>query len=371
VILAVTAALIGSDIVDHAWLEIEDERIAAIGQGTPPSAPNELVSGTIVPGFVDIHSHGGGGFNFSSPDPDELSLILSTHLQKGTTSQMASLVTEPLAELHRQITSLAPYVQSGAICGIHLEGPYLSQTYCGAHDPSLLRIPDLHEISDLIDHGDGTIRMITIAPELPNAIDAISMIVKRGVVAAIGHSDADYEVTKRAIDAGATVVTHFYNGLRGIDHHDPALTLATLLDDRMTLELILDGLHVKAPAVDLVLRCAPARVALITDAMAAAGVGNGNYTIGSLAVVVKDGAARLASNGSLAGSTLTMDRAFQRLVRDHDYSIPDASYAASTLPARALQLTNVGGIEVGKRADLIELQGAQVTRVMSRGVWVP
>jgi N-acetylglucosamine-6-phosphate deacetylase len=369
-ILSAERALIGSRLIENVSIEIENETIINIGDGVSSKSFDEFIEGTVVPGFVDIHSHGGGGFSFSSNDPTEIAKILEVHRKHGTTSQIASLVTEPLENLHQQIAALLPYFESGAISGIHLEGPYLSPSQCGAHDPALLRMPNLSEISDLIHRGEGAIRMITIAPELPNAIEAIAMMVELGVVAAIGHSEADFDTARHAMDAGATVVTHFFNGLRKIDHRDPALMLACLLDDKMILELILDDHHVKGPAVDLLLKCAPSRVALITDAMAAAGAGDGSYKIGSLDVVVKDGVARLVSNASLAGSTLTMDSAFRRLAEAHEYSVAAASFASSTLPARALGLAGIGEISVGAKANLVALKGTRVNRVMSRGIWL-
>jgi len=219
-----------------------------------------------------------------------------------------------------------------------LEGPYLSHAKCGAHDPELLRTPSPHEISELIDLGGGHIKMITIAPELPGAIESISLMVARGVVAALGHSNANYDEARVGIDAGATVVTHMFNGLPELDHRFATITNALLIDPTIHLEVILDGVHVNKSAMQLLINTAKDRTILITDAMAAAGAKDGAYKIGDLDVQVKEGIATLTSNGSLAGSTLTMDKAFARLMNDHGFSHAEAMYNASDLGKKVLNL---------------------------------
>ena len=264
-------------------------------------------------GYTDIHCHGGGGYSFSDPNLDNVRKAIATHRAHGTTRLMASLVTEPIEVLIEQIKRLNPLVESGEFMGIHLEGPYLSHAKCGAHDPALLRNPDLAEIQSLIDAGQGNILMVTIAPELPGAIEAIKLMVKNAITVAIGHSAATYEQAVAAIDAGATVATHFYNGMPKFNESEQSITHAVLEDPRVQLELILDRHHLPDEIVKMVIEKAGDRIILITDAMAAAGAPDGDYKIGDLEVVVKDGAARLSSNGSLAGSTLTLDLAHQEL----------------------------------------------------------
>ena len=317
--------------------------------------PDVNISGTLIPGFVDMHCHGGGGKSFSSLLDEDTRTVLSTHQSHGTTTQLASLVSQPLEAIKEQIQHLKTFVRRGEIAGIHLEGPYLSKDKCGAHNPNLLRTPNLVELSELISLGEGSISMITIAPELPNAIEAIDLIVDSGIVAAIGHSNADYETARKAIDAGATVITHFYNALPPMSHRQPTVTIAGLLDEFLTLELILDGHHVNPPAVDLLLKNAKGRVALITDAISGAGGPEGNYKIGDLDVRINNGRAELLSNGALAGSTLTMDQAFFRLIREHDLSIEAASVASSVLPARTLGISHVGEIKPGFKAHFVEI----------------
>jgi len=289
-------------------------------------------------GFTDIHCHGGGGFSFSDANPENIATAIATHKAHGTTTLIASLVTEPLEKIRQQITRLIPFVESGELAGIHLEGPYLSHAKCGAHDPALLRMPSSNEIAELIDHGNGHIRMITIAPELPGALDSIKTMVSRGVVAAIGHSDANFDEAQAGIKAGATVVTHMFNGLPALDHRFATITNAVLLDSEIHLEVILDGTHVNKSAMQLLLELAQERIILITDAMSAAGGPEGQYKIGELDVTVANGVATLTKEGTLAGSTLTMDRAYERLMKDHGLNSDEAMHNASHLAKKVLNL---------------------------------
>lgn len=292
----------------------------------------------MITGFTDIHSHGGGGFSFSDPNPEHIAHALKTHRDHGTTTQIASLVTEPLDTLKAQIKNLLPFVEDKSIAGIHLEGPYLSSAKCGAHDPKLLREPKLDEIRELIDVGQGHIKMVTIAPELPGALAAIELMRSFGVVVAVGHSNASEVEALRGIEAGASVVTHMFNALPELDHRTGTITNALLINPDIYFELILDGVHINHSAVELLLKLAPDRIILITDAMSAAGGADGNYKIGDLDVRVLDGVATLASSGSLAGSTLTMDSAYNRLVREFTITPEAAKYAAIDLGKKALGL---------------------------------
>ena len=287
-------------------------------------------------GFTDIHCHGGGGYSFGDPNPEDVAKALAAHREHGTTTQIASLVTEPLDVLKSQIKNLIPFALDGSIAGIHLEGPYLSSAKCGAHDPKLLREPKLDEVKELIDAGEGHIRMVTIAPELPGAIAAIELLRDLGVTVAVGHSNATAAEAISAISAGATVVTHMFNALPELDHRSATITNTLLVNPDIYFEIILDGVHVNHSAVELLLKLAPGRIILVTDAMAAAGGSDGNYTIGDLAVQVENGVATLASNGSLAGSTLTMDAAYNRFVNEFSVSPEAAQSAAIDLGKKAL-----------------------------------
>jgi len=312
------------------------------------------VDGTLIPGFVDIHTHGAGGFYFSASNPADIETVISTHSKHGSTSMLASLVSEPIESLIAQITTLLPFINKSAIKGIHLEGPYLAHSHCGAHDPTLLKAPTVEELTKLIKASNGTIRMVTLAPELDGAIAVIKFLVSQGITVALGHSGASAQTTRDAITAGATIITHFNNGMPKLNTGEN-ISSVSLSDSAMALELILDGIHVNAHDVQTILNAAPRRVIAVTDAMSAAGAGDGDYTIGKLEVRVENGEARLTSKDSLAGSTLTMDHAFLNLINNFGFSIAEASFAASTLPAHRIGLFDVGSIEIGKRADLIEL----------------
>ncbi len=367
------------DEVHDGWLTIEDGRITHIGRGTGPRNGNgqSLGGRVIVPGFVDIHNHGGAGGSYPDGDPETAAAGAAFHLRHGTTTSVASLVTAAPEALTRATSALADLCEQRVIAGIHFEGPYLAKSRCGAHDPTQLREPDRAEFRALLKAGRGHVRMITIAPELPNALDLIRDAAAEGVIAAIGHCDADYERTTAGIDAGATVATHLYNAMPQLGHRAPGPIAALLEDERVTVELINDGVHVHPAMLRLAARQAgPGRTALITDAMGAAGLGDGSYRLGAMAVDVTDGVARLAPGGpgagSIAGSTLTMDTAFRRTVREMGASLVDAALMASLTPARVLGLDQrVGSISVGKEADLVVLgDDLQVESVMKRGTWI-
>ena len=285
-------------------------------------------------GFTDIHCHGGAGFYFSDPNPENIAKAIAIHKQHGTTNLVASLVTTELALLEKQIAALVPFYERGDIAGIHLEGPYLSHRRCGAHEPSLLRPPKLDEIKALIDIGSGAVVMVTIAPELPGALEAIAYLADNHVIAAIGHSDGSYEDAKAGLSAGASVVTHFSNAMSKLRDGDHTFATAVIDDPRATLELIVDGHHVPLDEVKTIFDRAGSRIVLITDAMSAAGAHDGEYKIGNLDVEVTSGVARLRSNGSLAGSTLTMDLAVENARRAGVSQ--EAIYHASSVAPLAL-----------------------------------
>ena len=295
----------------------------------------------IVPGFIDIHCHGGGGKYFS----DGADTAIATHKSAGTRIQIASLVTQDLETTKEQILSL----KNQGIFGIHLEGPYISQKYCGAHDPELLRTPDIAEIKELLAVGEGSIKMMTIAPELPGAIPVIEYLSSNGVVVAIGHSDAKSIDTLSAIKAGATVVTHFNNAMAKLGSSDSLSEIA--LKNDLFLELILDGHHLKSADVFSILSKAPNRIVAVTDAMSAAGCSDGQYKIGSLDVTVSDSVAKLSGTNTLAGSTLTMLDAFLNF--KNIVGLEQAVRYTSLNPAKILGLNPYAGY--------IAIKGREVT----------
>lgn len=367
------ARIVTPEGVHGGWLTIEDGRITHVGQGSAPGPGLGLGGRYVVPGFVDIHNHGGAGASFPTGDPEQASRAIELHARHGTTTLMASLVTASPEDLARAAASLADLCEDGLLAGIHLEGPYISTARCGAHDPALLREPSPRELDELIKAGRGHIRMLTIAPELPGALEVVREATASGVIVALGHSDATYTQTIAGIEAGGSVATHLYNAMPPLHHRDPGPIAALLQDERVTVELINDGVHLHPAMTRLAFEIAgPGRTALITDAMAAAGMGDGVYELGAMKVDVVDGVARLAKGGSIAGSTLTMDVAFRRAVREVGLSLPEASEIASLTPARVLGLAGqLGSVSVGKQADLVVLtEDLEVSGVMRRGSWI-
>lgn len=352
-----------------AWLRIDKGVIVEVGNGPAPGDPRALP--VVIPGFIDLHCHGGGGGSYTSAHAESIARAAAMHRSHGTTTSHASLVSAHYDHLERQIRALVPFVDDGTFHGIHLEGPWISARYCGAHDPATLRAPEAREVSRILEAGAGRITMVTIAPELPGALDAISQIVDAGAIAAVGHTGADAATARAAIAAGATVATHLFNAMPPLLHRDSGPVGVLLADERVTPEVIADGVHIDPEVIALTLSAAGGRAALVTDAMAAAGGPDGRYRIGDLEVVVEDGIARLKEGGSLAGSTLLMDSALRRSIRLGGRTLSEASEAASLAPARALGLTDRGRFDVGMRADLVALDDElQVTRVMRAGDWL-
>lgn len=348
------------------WLEISNNAISHIEDGVNENA-EKIINGILIPGFVDIHCHGGGGAYFSSHDPEDIDRVIDTHAQHGTTSLLASLMSEPTESLIEQIKRINPYVGTSAIKGIHLEGPYLSHARCGAHNPSLLRTPSVKELQRLLDAGQGSISMLTLAPELEGALDAIDFLVGEGVVVALGHTEASAHIALQAIDYGATIITHFTNGMPKLGHDAGTITEVALADNRLSLELILDGTHLTNEDTKEILALASHRSILVTDAISAAGADDGQYKIGELGVQVSKGVARLVSDNSLAGGTLTMDRAFMKLHKEFKVTIEDSVNSSSALPAQEIGMGKVGEIALGMSADLLELtQSGEVVVIHSR-----
>jgi N-acetylglucosamine-6-phosphate deacetylase len=325
----------------------------------------------IVPGFIDLHCHGGGGDSFTTGDAEAARGAAAFHLRHGTTTMLASLVSSPFELMRAAVTAYRPLVEAGVLAGVHFEGPYLSGARCGAQNPDFLRDPSVDELGELLKVAGDTVRMVTIAPELPGALDAISFLRDHGVLAAVGHTDATFEQARAGIEAGATVGTHLFNGMRPIHHRDPGPVVGLLDTPPVVCELIADNIHLHPGALAFAARAAgPDRTMLITDAMDAAGMPDGRYELGGQEVVVADRVARLARNGSIAGSTLTMDVALRNAVAA-GIALPDAVAMAATTPARLLgRADEVGAIEAGLRADLVVLSaGLEVKRVLRAGRW--
>ncbi|MCK1795301.1 N-acetylglucosamine-6-phosphate deacetylase [Streptomyces sp. XM4193] len=361
-------------VLEDGELAAAGGRIAYVGSGSGAPAPGavDLTGHWVVPGFVDLHNHGGGGGSFTSGDAESVLTGVRTHRLHGTTTTVASTVTGDLDVLARQSALLSELVEQGDLAGVHFEGPFISPCRKGAHAEELLRHPDPAEVRKLLEAARGTARMMTLAAELPGGLDSVRLLAEHGVIAAIGHTDATYEQTREAIEAGATVATHLFNAMPPLHHREPGPIAALLEDERVTVELINDGVHLHPSVTELAFRSAGAdRVAFVTDAMDAAGFGDGTYRLGAMDVTVVDGVARVP-DGSIAGSTLTLDVALRRAVTVDALPIEDAVRALSANPARLLGLDDrVGSLTAGKDADLVVLDAEFTLRgVLRKGEWV-
>ncbi|GAB95535.1 N-acetylglucosamine-6-phosphate deacetylase [Kineosphaera limosa] len=375
-LLTADRVVTGEQILAPGWLEVRDGRVVAVGAGDPPRpADRALGAVTVVPGFVDMHVHGGGGGAFPAADAAATAAAVDFHRRHGTTAMLASLVSASPPDLLAQVEAVAEQVRAGLVAGIHLEGPWISAHRCGAHEPTALRAPDPAELDRVLAAGGGTIAMVTLAPELPGGLEAVRRVVDAGAIAAVGHTDATYEQTREAIGAGARVATHLFNAMRPVHHRDPGPVVALMEDPRVTLELITDGQHLH-PALyrDVCGRAGSDRVVLVTDAMEAAGMADGAYSLGGLDVTVADGVARLTGTTTIAGSTATMDHQFRQALAASELPPDEALLAVtrqtSVLPAAAIGLPPVA-LAAGGPADLVVLDEQWgVTDVMKAGSWV-
>jgi N-acetylglucosamine-6-phosphate deacetylase len=354
-----------------SWLLLDGDTIAAAGSGAGAPDAGETVDlggAIVVPGFVDLHGHGGGGHAYDDGGT-ELAAALAAHRAHGTTRSVISLVANPLAELRERLGEIAALAASDPlVLGSHLEGPFLAPARRGAHNADYLRAPDQADLDGLIGAAAGTLRQLTLAPELPGALEAIPQLVEAGVCVAVGHTEATAEQARAAFDAGARLLTHAFNAMPGIHHRAPGPVVAALEDERVTLELVLDGQHVHGDVARLLIEQAPGRVALVTDAMAAAGAEDGDYRLGSLNVSVREGLAHLSGTSTIAGSTLTQDAALRVALR---IGIPAAVAVAAltAVPARAIGLGDrLGLLEPGYAADIVVLDDMHnVTSVWAAG----
>jgi N-acetylglucosamine-6-phosphate deacetylase len=401
-IIAAEHVVTPDGVLAPGWIRIAGGRIDAVQPGEPP-APAAHRAHWALPGFIDLHVHGGGGASFTEGGRGDARRAAAFHRAHGTTRTLASLVTAPLELLERRVAMLADLADEGVIDGIHLEGPFLSAARCGAQDPRYLIAPDVAAFRRLQAASRGWLRMITIAPELPGAAAVIRAAAAAGVIAAAGHTDASDEVTAAAVDAGISHATHLFNGMRPIGHRAPG-PAGALLDRQVTCEVIADGTHLHDAIIRLAARAAgPGSLVLITDAMAAAGMPDGSYRLGDLDVTVSAGVARLAgtarggadlsctelsgsvpgtdlsstvprtaspaSSGAIAGSTATMEFVVRRAITSVGLSVIDVAAAASTTPARRLGLDRVtGALRAGLAADIVLLDsGFRLSAVIARG----
>jgi N-acetylglucosamine-6-phosphate deacetylase len=340
---------------------VEDGAIVAVGAA--PAGPRHVA----VPGFIDVQVNGFAGVDFSTCDVDGYRVAATAMAATGVTAYQPTYICLP-EDAYRPALAVATEAQREVpgprLLGIHLEGPFLSATRIGAHDPANTRVPDAAWAADIVEAGPVT--YTTIAPELPGAVDLIRRSTAAGIVVALGHSDADAATANAGFDAGARAVTHLFNAQRPWHHRDPGIAGAALVHDDVTVTLILDGHHLAPETVEIIRRCARGRIALITDAISAAGRPDGSYPLGDRRVTVTRGAARL-DDGTLAGSVLTMDAAIRNFV-DLGATVGEAIGAATTVPARLLGLGAPGAIAIGAPADITILDDdLEVVRTLVAG----
>ena len=375
-LISAGAVVTASTISRPGWVRTSGRRVLDCGAGAPPGRPDvDLPDAVVVPGFVDLHVHGGGGASYTDADLGDIARAAVFHRRHGTTSTLASLVTASPAELLANVRALAESTRSGVIDGIHIEGPWLSPAQSGAHYAGQLRDPNVAEIDAVLAAGGGAVRVVTLAPELPGSAAATERLVEAGVVVAVGHTDATYEQTRQAIDAGATVGTHLFNAMRPLHHREPGPALALLQDPRVTVELIADGVHVHPAITRAVIDAVGAeRVALVTDATAAAGLGDGAYQLGPVRIEVSAGVACVHGTSTIAGSTATMDQLFRAVAAAgsrSDVVLAAAVQVTATTPARVLGLAHAGVLAPESAADLVVLdESLHVRAVMADGEWV-
>jgi N-acetylglucosamine-6-phosphate deacetylase len=359
-----------NEVVEDGWLRIQGGVIEGVGRGVPsPPGEEEAVDCTgmtIAPGFVDIHVHGGGGQSYLDGEPSAVATARAYHRLRGTTCSLASLFSAPVEDLCAALARLAECVDSGVISGVHLEGPFISPACCGAHDPRHLLAPDPAVMSQLIDAGRGTVRMVTIAPELDGAMELIPLVRDAGAVCAIGHSEATFEIASAAIDAGATVATHLWNAMRPLHHRNPGVVGAFLLRHDTSAEVIADGLHLDPRVLELTAEVLGERMVFVSDATAAAGMSDGTVRIGSVDLDVADGVARVHESGRIAGSTATLASMVRHAVVDAGVGLLDAVNAASSRPAKLVGLGDEHGVlAAGRPADVVLLDDSlEVASVM-------
>jgi N-acetylglucosamine-6-phosphate deacetylase len=360
--LGVRAAVVDGDLVPGDVL-VADDRIVAVGMGTGSGA------GVAVPGFLDLHVNGLAGVDFLSTDEDGYRRASAALAATGVTGYLPTFITSPPADYPAAIEAAAAAERRGAddgarVLGIHLEGPYLSPQWPGAHDPEHLRDPDVAEALALVE--SGPVRMVTLAPELEGGLALVAALAERGIAVSCGHSDADAATAGAAFDAGARAITHIYNAHRRWAPRDPGLGGVALVRPGVTVQAIVDHVHLAPEAAYAAFLAARGRFALVTDAMEAAGRGPGTYRLGRREVEVRDGRAEL-EHGLLAGSVLTMDAAVRNLV-GCGATLAQASHAASTAPARLLGRPDLGILRPGVPADITVLDDdLQVVRTLVRG----
>jgi N-acetylglucosamine-6-phosphate deacetylase len=362
-----------TDAVEHPLVLVEQGQLVEITARSSRQLPAgvsviDFGDAVIAPGYVDLHIHGSAGYDVMDDSVEALPAIERLIARNGVTSYFPTTVSAPmdatLRALERLATAIEKCKREGADSehralplGIHLEGPFISHVRRGAHPPENLLAPTLALFERFWQAARGRIRMMTIAPELEGALEVIAEAARRGVCVSLGHSDADFAATERGIAAGARHATHTFNAMRPLDHRSPGILGAVLTDRRVSADIIADGVHLDPAIVKLFAKAKGAeQTVIITDAISATGMPDGRYRLGTFEVEVRDG--KCMTNGTLAGSVLTMDRAVQNLSRFAEWDLPLAVAAASRNPVRVARIANKGVLAVGGDADFVVLSSA-------------
>jgi N-acetylglucosamine-6-phosphate deacetylase len=362
-------------VEDGKIMEIIADRSMLDGRDLEGYEVIDLEGKLLIPGFVDVHVHGGGGYDVMAGEVTDIQGMSRFHASHGTTTILPTTLTADQQSIERAVRSIVMAMEQGAegadIVGIHLEGPFISPHRCGAQHPDHIREPSIEELDAYLRLAEGHVKLITAAPERPHAMEMIRHAVQHGVTVSIGHSDATFEVVQEAVRQGASHVTHLFNGMRPLHHREPGVAGGALMLDELSVELICDGWHVHRDLVEFVFRVKPdEKVVLITDAMSAAGLPDGDdYQLGGLPCYKADGQVRLKSSGDLAGSCLTLDAALRNVMQFTGRSLAEVLPTLTINPARAVGIDGrKGSIAPGKDADFAVLDDHfQVAATFVRG----
>jgi len=357
----------GNSLLDHPIVVIEDGLIASIATRAAADVPEaarqiDFPGATLAPAFLDVHIHGAKGHDVMDATPQALSAVGGFLAQRGTGGYLATTVTAPMDATLRALEGLAKIIAQPSansaearLLGIHLEGPFLSHLKRGVHPPEFLLDPEIKTFERLYEAAEGQIRLMTLAPELPGAVELAAHATARGVRVSLGHTNATVAETSAAIAAGAVSATHTFNAMRPLDHREPGIVGAVLTTDSLYAELICDGIHVAPEAVRLWWKAKGAkRAILVTDAMSATGMPDGEYLLGGFAVEVAQG--RATAGGVLAGSLLTLDRALTNFIEICDAPLEEALRLVTANPAKMIGAEDViGSVSVGRAADFVAI----------------
>ena len=388
--IAITASTLFTPLerIEQPLLLMDEGSLVEVTSRTRRDVPQnsrlvDFADGILAPGFIDLHIHGGAGHDVMEASAGALPPVEQLLASHGVSSYFPTTVTAPLDTTLSALARLAdaietaerdPQRQNGELrarpLGIHLEGPFISHKRRGVHPPENLLMPSAAAFDRFWQAARGHIRVLTIAPELPGALEVIALAASRGVCVSLGHSNADLDQARAGFAAGARHATHTFNAMRPLDHRDPGILGEVLTDPRLSAEIIADGIHVDPVIVQLFLKAkGPEAAVLITDATAATGMPDGRYHLGSLEVEVKDG--RCMVGDSLAGSVLTMDRAVRNVMQFAQWDLQEAVRLATLNPARVAGIKNAGAIEAGAPADLVVLSpGGEVRQTVIRGAGI-